>query len=91
MWLDRHFTPFALKQGLFTIDLNALYAAHQTALFAATNATDKTHRHRQNDKAAALALQIGRNRLNLGAAAACAWSTSERSLRPAADVMLKDA
>lgn len=51
-------------------------------MFEAAQTRDTDRRADLMDQAATMALRIGRNRLKLGAALACAWSLSDRSLRP---------
>lgn len=64
------------------IDLNKIYAAHQVALFEASRTPDAVRRADLMEEAAEMALRVARNRLRFGTAMACAWSLSDRSLRP---------
>ena len=69
-------------KDIFTIDLNKIYAAHQTVVFKASQPHNAGMRADLMDQAIAMALRVERNHLRLGTALACAWSTSGRSLRP---------
>lgn len=71
------------------MDLNRKYAAHQTAVFQASLALDAVQRAVHMDEAKEIALRIGRNRLRLGAALACAWSMSQDSLHPVTDLLIR--
>ncbi|WP_404479716.1 hypothetical protein [Novosphingobium sp. BL-52-GroH] len=51
-------------------------------MFQAAQTRDEEHRADLMDQAVTMALRIERNRLKLGTALACAWSLSDRSLRP---------
>lgn len=71
------------------MDLNRIYAAHQEIIFEASRTGDPQRRGVLMDQAADMALRIARNRLKLGAAAACAWSASAGSLRPLRETLIR--
>lgn len=61
------------------MDLNLEYAAHQKALIRAEGAAESADRRVHLADASRIAGQISAFQLNLGAAAACAWSTVQTS------------
>ncbi|MCB2068003.1 MAG: hypothetical protein KDE15_15340 [Erythrobacter sp.] len=65
------------------MDLNREYASHQQALMAARTSQSQSERTRHLDLASAIAARINAFQLQLGAAAACAWSAAH--LAPTAD------
>ncbi|MDC8753122.1 hypothetical protein OIK40_00520 [Erythrobacter sp. sf7] len=58
------------------MDINHEYAAHQSALMRAEVAEHQDQRKRQFAKASDIAGRISAFQLELGAAAACAWSAA---------------
>jgi hypothetical protein len=58
------------------MDINFEYAAHQSALMRADGAERADQRKRQFAKASGIAGRISAFQLELGAAAACAWSAA---------------
>jgi hypothetical protein len=58
------------------LDINLEYAAHQSALMRATSAAGADQRKHQFAKASDIAGRISAFQLELGAAAACAWSAA---------------
>lgn len=61
------------------MDLNLEYAAHQHAMMRADCADSTDERAVQLDRASSIAGRIGAFQHKLGAAAACAWSTTHIS------------
>ena len=62
------------------MDLNRKYADHQRAMMQASSATNELTRNGHLSDASQIAEQIGDYQRKLGAAAACAWSTSKAGL-----------
>lgn len=58
------------------MDINHEYAAHQSALMRAEGAESADQRKHQFGKASRIAGRITAFQLELGAAAACAWSAA---------------
>ncbi len=61
------------------MDLNRAYSAHQHALMMAEQAGNATDRNSHLAQATKIATRIRTFQLDLGAAAACAWSASQLS------------
>jgi hypothetical protein len=61
------------------MDINHEYAAHQSALMQAEDAGCADQRQRQFARASRIAGRISAFQLELGAAAACAWSAAQHA------------